>query len=171
VSAIAAPTWDAVRKQVEDASGKVLASAEPGATDNRLADQSRMMDLLGRSFSMAKDQRLDPTQKDELVTLLAGQVGISREAALKTVDQWQSSWNDAVERYESLKTKTKDAATQAALTAQSYTATAAGIGFLLMLGGLVAAAVGGLVGSMCFRRENRLMAQGVTTQRNPHVYG
>lgn len=167
VSAIAAPTWDAMKKQVDDASSKVAASAQPGTADNRLADQSRMMDLFGKFFTVAKDKPLAPAEKDELVTLVAGQVGISREAALKTVDQWQSSWNAAVARYEAAMVQAKETATQAANTAKKYTASAAGIGFLLMLVGLVAAALGGFLGSMCFRCEDQRIANGVAAQRAP----
>ena len=169
VSAIAAPTWDAMKKQVDDASSKVAASAQPGTADNRLADQSRMMDLFGKFFTVAKDKPLAPAEKDELVTLVAGQVGISREAALKTVDQWQSSWNAAVARYEAAMVQAKETATQAANTAKKYTASAAGIGFLLMLVGLVAAALGGFLGSMCFRCEDQRIANGVAAQRAPTV--
>ena len=152
VGQIAAPSWDAIRKQVDEAASKTTAAAQAGTLDNRLADASRMSDLLGRFFTREDDQALNQGERDELATLLAGQVGISREAAVKTLDHWDKSWYATVARYDAAVAEAKDTAAKAAVAAKNYTATAAAMGFALMLVGFFAAMFGGVCGSMIYRK-------------------
>jgi hypothetical protein len=160
---IVAPTWDAIKKQVEDAVARVDAANATGAnaTESRLSDQSRLMDLLSSAFSLDPRKRLPDADREELVTLLGRQAGISREAAQKTYDQWQSSWGAMVARYENAKNEAAEKAKQAAIVAKDYTTRAAALGFALMLIGALAAAGGGVCGSMCYRREDRRLVETV----------
>jgi len=153
MASIAAPSWDAVREQLKEASSAVVNAAQEGKLDTRFAEQSRMMDLFEKFFTVAKDQRLQASAKEELATLVSRQLGISREAADKTMMQWERSWDDAIARYESAKEEAKKKAMEATHTAKKYTASAAGVCFGLMLVGLIASALGGLLGSACFRCE------------------
>jgi hypothetical protein len=150
VAQVAAPTWDAMRQQVEQASQRAAANGQ--AAETRLADQTRMMDLFGKSFSVDRKETLTPPEREELIGLLASQLGISREAATKTIDQWNTSWNAAVARYEGAMADAERRAKDAAVAAKKFTAGAAGVGFLLMLAGSVAAAFGGISGSSRFRK-------------------
>ncbi len=165
VAAIAAPSWDAVRTQVQDGASRLANAAQDGAkSDTRYADQSRMMDLFGKFFTTAPDQRLNAADKEELTTLVSSQLGISREAAVKTMDQWQRSWEGAVAKYEAVKEDAKQKAKEAAITAKEFTASAAGASFGLMLVGLIAAALGGVLGSSCFRRDEYHTTGGLPTR-------
>lgn len=161
VAEVVAPNWDTVKKQVADAAARVDAAAAPGSADNRLSDQSRLMDLLGGAFSLDRNQRLPDADREELITLLGRQAGISREAAQKTYDQWQASWGAMVTRYETAKAEASEKAKQAAIAAKEYTTRAAALGFALMLIGGLAAAGGGICGSMCYRREDRRLVETV----------
>jgi hypothetical protein len=152
VSAVA-PNWDSVRDQVKDASRKVADAAKEGNLETRFADQSRLMDLLGRFFVTDRAQRPSGAEKDELATLVAGQLGIGKEAAVKTLDQWERSWDAAVAKFNQAQETAKEKAKEAAATAKKYTASAAGMSFGLMVVALIAAMIGGIFGSVCFRRE------------------
>lgn len=153
VASVAAPSWDAVRDQLKEAGSKVAAAAKEGELETRYADQSRTMDLAGKFFTVDKQQRLTPAERDELATLLAPQLGIRKESAVKTLDQWERSWDAGVARYEAAKEEAKAKAQEAAIAAKKFTAAAAAISFGLMLVGLIAAIAGGIFGSHCFRRE------------------
>ena len=59
-------------------------------------------------FFTVPRKQLSHSEQDELTTLLAAQVGISREAAVKTLAQWQMSWDDAVVRYHTAVDEAKD---------------------------------------------------------------
>lgn len=152
VAEIAAPTWDAIRRQVDEAASKAGAAAQAGTLDNRLAEASRMGDLMTRFFTRDENQRLSQAEQDELATVLAAQVGISREAAVKTLAQWRSSWDATVARYDTAVAEAKDKAAKAAVAAKNYTATAAAMAFALMLVGFFAAMFGGVCGSMIYRK-------------------
>lgn len=165
VAEIVAPSWDAVRKQVEEAASKATASAQAGTLDNRLADASRMGDLLSKFFTRDPKQGLNQAEQDELATVLAAQAGISREAAVKTIAQWRASWEATVARYDATVAETKEKAKQAAIAAKNYTATAAAMAFALMLVGVVAAALGGVCGSAAYRRPGDVDSVGSITLR------
>ncbi|HEX3135040.1 MAG TPA: hypothetical protein VHX44_15855, partial [Planctomycetota bacterium] len=93
VAQIAAPSWEVIRKQVDDAASKATAAAQAGTLDNRLAEASRMGDLMSKFFVTDPSKKMNPAEQDELATILAAQVGISREAAVKTLAQWRTSWD------------------------------------------------------------------------------
>src|SRR6185503_1091562 len=104
-----APNWDAIKQQVQDAT-KRMDDAAPaaqgttgGAADNRFADRSRMMQLLGEQFSTEAGHVASPANRTELTGLLASQLGISQAAAEKTLTQWDNSWKASMARYEGLK--------------------------------------------------------------------
>ncbi|HEX3135584.1 MAG TPA: hypothetical protein VHX44_18625 [Planctomycetota bacterium] len=153
VASAVAPNWDAVRDQVKDASGKLADAAKNGNLETRFADQSRLMELLGKFFVADRAQRPTGPEKEELSGLVASQLGISKEAAIKTMDQWERSWDAAVAKFNQAQEAAKQKAAEAALAAKKYTASAAGISFGLMLVGLIAAIMGGMFGSVCFRHE------------------
>lgn len=148
-----APSWDAVRDQIKEGSAKVATAAKEGNLETRFADQSRLMDLLGRFFVTDRAQRPAGAEKEELAGLVAAQLGIGKEAAVKTLDQWERSWDASVAKFNEAQETAKQKAMEAAAAAKKYTASAAGISFGLMLVGLVAAIIGGIFGSVCFRRE------------------
>lgn len=152
VAEIVAPSWDAISNQVEEAANKASNAAQAGTLDTRLADASRMSDLMVRFFSRDENQRLSQAEEGELATVLASQVGISREAAVKTLAQWRSSWDATLARYDTAVAEAKDTAAEAAVAAKNYTATASALAFALMLVGFVAAMFGGVAGSNVYRK-------------------
>jgi hypothetical protein len=159
VSAVA-PNWDAVRDQVKEASGKVVDAAKNGNLENRFADQSRLMDLLGRFFVADRSQRPTGPERDEMAGLVASQLGIGKEAAVRTLDQWERSWDAAVAKFNQAQETAKQKAKEAADAAKKYTAAAAGTSFGLMVVALIAAMIGGIFGSVCFRREEARSTSG-----------
>jgi hypothetical protein len=165
VAQIAAPSWDAIRNQINEVTSKATAAAQAGTLDNRLAEASRMSDLLGKFFARDANERLTQAEQDEFATLLAAQAGISREAAVKTIAQWRSSWEAAVARYDAAVAKAKDEAAKAAVAAKNYTATAAAMAFALMLVGFFAAMFGGICGSSVYRKTGTSEEVGSVTMR------
>lgn len=159
VSEIAAPSWDAIRRQVDEAASRTAAAAQAGTLDNRLAEASRMGDLMTRFFTR-DGERLTQAEQDEFATLLAAQVGISREAAAKTVTQWRTSWEATVARYDAAVAEAKDKAAKAAVAAKNYTASAAAMAFALMLVGFFAGTFGGVFGSRIYRRGGEALVGG-----------
>ena len=165
VAQIAAPSWDAISKQVSEATTKANAAAQAGTLDNRLAEASRMGDLMTKFFVTDPSKKMSQAERDELATVLAAQVGISREAAVKTLAQWQSSWDGAVARYNAAVDDAKDKAAKAAVAAKNYTATAAAAAFALMLVGFFAATLGGICGSTIYRKGGESDTVGSVTLR------
>jgi len=166
VKEMAGPTWDAVRDELKGAFERSdrggSANAESGdaarsGTQNRYAERSRLMQLLGQTFTFGEEATpLAQAEQDELRTLLASQLGISQEAAQQTLDQWQKVWQQGVGRYEAAKQKALDAAE----VAKKRTAQAALIAFVLMFLSLIAAVAGALVGCLCaWKCERECLAE------------
>lgn len=163
VDGMSLPSWDAIRKEVEGA----MESMDRGMTadggdaarsgaQTRYADRSRLMQLLGRAFSLNNERPLTEVEETELRNLLATQLGISPEAAQQTLDQWEQVWNEGVERFEAAQLQ----ALQAAEAAKEATAQASFIAFIVMLLSLVAAVGGAIVGSMCaWKCERECLAE------------
>lgn len=154
VKQMAGPTWDAMRKQVESAFERNDSNPASGEGDdasrarvqNRYVERSRLMQLLGKTFSFGDDATsLTQAEEEELRTLLASQLGISQEAAQQTLDQWQEVWQEGVERYEVAKQTAFDVAEEA----KERTAQAALIAFVVMFLSLIAAVAGAIVGCLC----------------------
>ncbi len=158
IAQIAAPSWDEIRKQVQDGVAKANAAAAPGSNDTRFADQARLGELLTNSFTIDGAKGLPDDQRNELTGLLSSQLGISREAAQKALAQWQSTWKQAVDKYTAAKQEAEDKAKAAAVAARDYTMRAAAAGFALMLIGAAAATVGGLCGAAVNRRRDEAIA-------------
>lgn len=172
VAEVAAPSWDVIRREVEEAADRTAAAAQADTLDNRLAEASRMSDLMGKFFSRTEGERLTQAEQGELATILASQVGISKEAAEKTITQWRSSWDAAVARYDAAVAEAKDEAAKAAVAAKNYTATASAMAFALMLVGFFAAWFGGVCGSMLYRRTGTVVTRdGVTVHKTATSFG
>lgn len=150
VKEMAGPTWDSIREQVQGAfesnDGRATSAEGAQAAQNRYAERSRLMQLMGQMFTFGEDATpLTQAEKEELRTLLASQLGISQEAAQQTLDQWQKVWQQGVERFEAAKQK----ALEAAEVAKERTAQAALIAFVTMLLSLIAAVAGAVFGCIC----------------------
>lgn len=143
-----APSWDAIKKDIESAIDKRDADSKAPLLDNRFADRSRLMQLLAQSFSM-DGESLSDADRDELTGLLATQLDISPEAARATYEQWQSTWQEGLSRFEAAKEDALRVAKNAAETAAARTAQAALVAFFAMIVALGAAIAGALCGSAC----------------------
>lgn len=152
IAGVAAPSWDAVKQQVEGAFQSADDSTAPagsadGALDGRFADRSRLMQLLGHSFSKAGDPAMPAADVAEMNTLLAAQLGIPAQAASNATKQWQAAWTESRDRYDAAKADAERTALEAAAVAKQRTAQAAMIAFGVMLIGLIVAVAGALSGS------------------------
>lgn len=154
----AAPSWDDVKKQLEGAADKATSSAASSdakaPSESRFADRSRMMQLLGQTFTMDAKPQSEADMK-EVTGLVAGQLGISSEAAQATLQQWQRSWQESVNRYEAMKNDAKKMALEAASVTARRTAQAAIIAFFVMIAALGAAIGGAISGSACMLKRAR----------------
>lgn len=169
----AAPSWDEVKKQLDGAADKVASSA--GAPDSkapaesRFADRSRMMQLLGQVFTRDAATLSDADMK-EVTGLVAGQLGISTDAAQATLKQWQRSWQESVKRYETMKDDAKQMAREAASVTARRTAQASIIAFIVMIAALGAAIGGAVCGSACMLKRAREDANADATSRTAISY-
>ena len=151
VATMGTPEWNTVKDQLEKAITTLEARAVPTGPvggDNRMADRSRLMELLAKNFTLDTTTTLSAVERDELMTLIARQTGVTPEAANKAYAQWQRQWSMAVERYEAMKIKARETARQA----KNRTAQAAIWTFLASLLGVTLAALGGYCGGRCAQR-------------------
>lgn len=168
------PSWDSIKDQIENgmenAKGQATAGANAGNGDNQkgtvnpYADQSRLMELLGKKFTLDTESKLSADHETELQGLLASQLGISQEAAKQAIAQWDRVWQESVQKYEQAKEK----ALEVALKAKERAAQAAFIASAIMLIGLAAAIAGACVGAKCgwkCDRERLLGTAPGTTHR------
>jgi hypothetical protein len=165
-----APNWDEIKQQVQDATTRMddAASAAQGATggaDNRFADRSRMMQLLGEEFSTDPGHVAPQANRTELTGLLASQLGISQAAADNTLTQWDNSWKASMARYEELKQEALEAAT----IAKQRAAQAAFVACLLMLVGLGSAILGGIAGARSGSAVRELVVEDSVLAPTPRV--
>lgn len=153
VGEMSVPSWDTIRKEVEGAMESMdrrMTTTDGGdaarsGAQTRYADRSRLMQLLGRVFSLDNERPLTEAEETEVRNLLATQLGISPEAAQQTIEQWEQVWNEGIERFEAVQQQ----AMQAAEAAKEATAKASFIAFIMMLLSLVAAVAGAIVGCLC----------------------
>ena len=151
---IAAPSWDDIKHQLEGAISKADGVAGAPANDQRFAERSRLMQLLGSTFTL-DDKQQPEADKQELTGLLASQLGIPADAARATLAQWQRVWHEGAERYHAAVDDAKRTATEAALLAKRRTAQATIIAFFVMIAGLAAAIAGSVAGSTCVWAQAR----------------
>ena len=163
VAQIAAPTWDSVRQQLQEGMTNFenQGASQPNqpANEHRYSERSRLMQLLGQTFT-TNAQPLNDADRDEITRLLASQLGITPEAARLTIDQWQRTWNDSLQRYQSAKDEAKQTALAVATMVKRRTAQAAIIGFFIMVAGLGAAIAGAVSGFHCLIKRTRLAVEG-----------
>ncbi len=163
VAQIAAPSWDSVRQQLEDGMSKFenqgINQPNQPANEHRYSERSRLMQLLGQNFS-TNPQPLSDVDHDEMTRLLASQLGITPEAARLTTDQWQRTWNDSLQHYQSTMAEAKQTALEVAKMVKRRTAQAAIIGFFIMLAGLGAAIAGAVMGFHCLVKCARMTDDG-----------
>ena len=144
----AMPSWDTVKKTVEDEMAKPRGDAESASSDKRFVDQSRLMQLLGQAFSMSGKAQAD-AERQELTALLASQLGVSSESARATLTQWQRVHHESVERFATAKAEATRMASEAAGIAARRTSQAAFVAFIAMAIAAAAAVAGALCGSAC----------------------
>jgi len=147
---VAAPSWEGIREELD---GALSAEGSAAGADTRIRDQSRLLELAGRHFSLESDA-VSPAEREELVGLIAARTDISKSAAEQTLAQWDSVWNGTVERYEAAQAEALEAAETARRGAMAAAAWAA-VAMLLSAG---AAYVGGAHGAQC---RLRLLARNV----------
>jgi hypothetical protein len=152
VTEVVAPSWDNIRQQLEGGMTRMEGQganqpAQP-ANENRYRERSRLMQLMGQAFNM-NGQGLSEPERNEINQLLASQLGITPEAAQLTMDQWQRTWNESLQRFQTAKEEAKQTALQVATTVKRRTAQAAIIGFFIMMAGMGAAIAGAVWGFHC----------------------
>lgn len=156
---LAAPAWDGIRTELEEAADRVAenpadaprgteGAAPANNADNRLMNRSRLLELAGEHFTVDGEQ--SPAEEEELVSLIASETGISKDAAKRTLAQWDSVWDDTVQKYENAKARAAETAEKSrkvAIGASLWAAVA------MLLGGFAAFSGGALGTTMCLGRS------------------
>jgi len=146
-----APNVDGIRKELDEAMLKRApeAGAPAAADDNRMANRSRLGELLMGHFSLEGKLTQTDAERAELISLIASETGVSQANAIKALEQWDRVWVTSVNRWKVAKDETKLAADQA----RKLTAQAACWSVIAMALGLLAAAAGGACGVACHRTK------------------
>lgn len=101
---------------------------------------------------------LDAADKEALVNIIMARTGQSRTEAQQTADNFQKSFDQAIAKYEELKTQAEQKARQAAEVAASGVSKAAWAGVGVMLLGLLVSAAAGFFGRRTALRSEPLIA-------------
>lgn len=144
---IAAPNIDAISKELTTAVERHASAvaADPAAIDNRLADQSRLAELLAGHFTTDSKRTQTDAERAELVTLIGSQTGVSQAAAAKALEQWDRVWAASLAQWNMAKEEARTAADQA----RKVTAQAACWSVIAMALSALAALGGGALGVAC----------------------
>lgn len=145
VATVAAPNWDTIRTELDKAIDGNQAPAAPDASP--LADRSRLVELLGQTFTTDEKPQQTDAERAELIGLLAAQTGTTPAAAQKGLEQWQRVWAQSVEKYRAAKEQGKVAADHA----RRITGQAACWSVIAMVLTAVSALFGGALGASCRR--------------------
>lgn len=155
---LVAPNLDEIRKELDQAVTKQVAvatavsSAAAPADDNRMANRSRLGELLMGHFTLEAKPTQTDAERAELVALIASETGVTQANATKALEQWDRVWLNSVNRWNVAKEQAKAAADQV----RKVTAQAAAWSVIAMALGLMAACAGGACGVACHRSKSEL---------------
>ncbi len=157
VAQIVAPNIDGIKKELTDAVGRRSEAVTSGSTataptaeqtaafDNRLANSSRLSELMMGHFSTTDKRTQTDAERAELVALIGSEAGISKESATKALEQWDRVWTASVDKWK----MAKDEAMNAAEKTRKVTAQAACWSVIAMALGALGAIGGGAYGVAC----------------------
>lgn len=157
---LVAPNLDGIRNELDQAMTKQRcdASAATGSTaavtidDNRMANRSRLGELLMGHFTLEAKSTQTDAERAELVALIGSETGVAPANATKALEQWDRVWANSVNRWNVAKEQAKVAADQV----RKVTAQAACWSVIAMALGLMAACAGGACGVACHRTKAEL---------------
>ncbi len=146
------PSWNNIRQELEDGMTRIDGQGENQTAqpinENRYRERSRLMQLMNQAFTM-NSQGLSEPERNEVNQLVASQLGITIGGAQLTIEQWQRTWNENMQRYQTAKDHAKQTALEVATTVKRRTTQAALIGFFIMIAGMGAAISGAVWGFHC----------------------
>lgn len=143
---LVAPSWAGIKEQLEN---ELDTSTAAASSDDRLANRSRLMELLASSFSADRSADRVQKEKTELIALLAAQTGVSPEAATRAVDQWQSQWSNLTQEFDAKKAAAEAKAKELSGQLAERTSRGALYAFLATIIGLATACFGAMLGFSC----------------------
>lgn len=162
-----APNLDGIRKELDQAmtkqgphapsdagssasgSNAAASGAAEAVEDNRMANRSRLGELLMGHFTLEAKSTQTDAERAELVALISSETGVTPANANKALEQWDRVWANSVNRWNVAKEQAKVAADQA----RKVTAQAACWSVIAMALGLMAACAGGACGVACHRTK------------------
>ncbi len=149
IAKVVAPNVDGIRKELSDAVGKRPQNTGDAANalDNRLANGSRLTELMTGHFTSDGKRTQTDAEQAELVSLISSEAGISQEAATKALAQWDRVWAASVAQWD----VAKNEALQAAEATRKVTAQAACWSVIAMVLAAISAVMGGACGVACRR--------------------
>lgn len=149
IAQVVAPNLDGIRKELGDVVARRSQNTPDAANalDNRLANGSRLTELMSSHFTMDGKRMQTDAEQAELVTLISSEAGISQEAAAKALAQWDRVWANSVAQWK----VAKEEALQAAEATRKVTAQAACWSVIALALGALAAIGGGACGVACRR--------------------
>ncbi|WP_435020572.1 hypothetical protein TA3x_001904 [Tundrisphaera sp. TA3] len=132
---------EAIKDQGEKAKADAKDSAK-AAGENPQASDDEFNALLERFYNRGSDVA-NAADREALVNVLAARTGKSKEEAGQIVDRWEATYQKARKEAERLKAEAGQKAREAGDAASKGVSRAAFWSFLGLLGGLIAAALGG----------------------------
>lgn len=118
-----------------------------GAAQNPQAADEQFNNAFNRLFSGVSQTANAATDKDALVNVLVARTNMPRDEARRTVDRWQQTYQQAVAKYEQVKSQAIQQTKEAADTAATGVSRGALWTFLILLLSAISAAAGGYVGT------------------------
>ena len=155
-----APNLDGIRRELDQAmtnqgpdahavAGSSASGTPIAADNNRLANRSRLGELLMGHFTLETKSTQTDAERAELVALIGSEAGVTPANATKALEQWDRVWANSVNRWNVAKEQGKVAADQV----RKVTAQAACWSVIAMALGLMAACAGGACGVVCHRTK------------------
>lgn len=132
---------EVVEKEAEKAKGDAKDSAKTAAEKPQASDDE-FNKLLERFYNRTEDTA-NAADREALVNVLAARTGKSKEEAGQIVDRWEETYQKARKEAERLKAAAAQKAREAGESASRGVTRAASWSFLALLGGVIAAALGG----------------------------
>jgi hypothetical protein len=135
---------DVVSPQQQEAAETALTDTARNIATNPGNASQELNTLIDRLFSA--DGVFTDEDRQEVLTILEQRLGLSREEAERTVQNWQDRYQSAVAEVRQGLERAKEEAAEAARATADAVGAAAGWTSLALFLGLVAAVVGGLLG-------------------------
>lgn len=134
----------ALKQQAKGAAGQSKQAAQ-GAAENPSASDEEFDSLLDRLIRQGKNVASE-ADREAVVNVVVARTGMSREEAMRTVQNWEKTYQQAQAKYEEVKKQAEQKARKVADQTAQAVSRASLWGFFALVLGAIASAYGGLLG-------------------------